>query len=133
MIETGTVIVNGVASPAERDENGAIYSGPDVSRRAASFPEHDKLKAVQEKSQIIGEFLDWLQNEQAVVLTKAHQHSKFCREDGERVCGVEKDALVPVISPIPRWLARYFDIDEEELESEKRRMLDELRSGASTG
>jgi hypothetical protein len=134
MFETGTLIVNGVSSPAERDGNGAIYSGPDVSRRAASrYPEHDKLELVREKSQTIGEFLDWLQNEQAVVLTKEHQHSEFCCEEGDLVCGVERNSLVPVVSTIPKWLARYFDIDEEKLEAEKRQMLDELRSGASTG
>lgn len=134
MIETGTLIVNGFPSPAERDENGAIYSGPDVSRRAASrYPEHAKLESVKEKSQTIGEFLDWLQTEQAVVLTREHQHSEFCYEDGDCVCGAQRGDLTPVISPIPQWLARYFSIDEEKLESEKRQMLDALRSGASTG
>jgi hypothetical protein len=134
MIEQGTLLVNGSPSPAEIDENGIIFSGPDVSRRAAPrYPEHDKLQTVKESSQAIGEFLDWLQNEQAVVLAKEHQHSEDCYQDGDRVCGVQRDELAAVIAPIHCWLARYFDIDEEKLESEKRQMLDEMRSAASAG
>jgi hypothetical protein len=133
-MENGTVLVNGVTSPAERDADGTIYSSPEISRRAASvYPEHDKLQAVKEASQSIGEFLTWLQDEQGVVLTKVHAHSDFCYEDGDRMCGVEKGALVPVLASVPSWLSRYFDIDEAKLEAEKRQMLDECRSWASTG
>ena len=133
-MEKGTVLVNGVASPAERDADGTIYSGPEISRRAAAaYPEHDKLQAVKEASQSIGAFLAWLQDEQGVVLTKAHAHSDSCYEDRARVCGAERGALVPVFASIPSWLSRYFDIDEAKLEAEKRQMLDECRSWASTG
>jgi hypothetical protein len=113
------------------EDDGAIYCGPEVSRRAApAYPEHDKLESVKEASQSIGEFLTWLQYEQGVVLTKAHEHSDFCYEGGDRVCGSERGALVPVIASVPNWLSRYFDVDEARLEDEKRKMLDELRSVA---
>jgi len=133
-MERGLVVVNGVTCPAERDDAGTIYSGSNIVARAVSaHPEHDKLHAVKENSQIIGEFLAWLQEDQGVVLAKPHAHSDFCIEDGRRVCGAESGALIGVLAPIPRWLARYFDIDEEKLEAEKRSMLDELRQGSSTG
>lgn len=133
-MEKGTVLVNGFPSPAERDADGTIFSGPAVSARAvAPYPEHDKLRAVKDRSQIIGDFLSWLQEEQSVVLAKTHRHNANCVEEGDRVCGVESNQLVPEFRSIPKWLAQYFDIDEAKLEEEKRAMLDELRSGASTG
>jgi hypothetical protein len=134
MTEEGTLFVNGEASPAERDEDGTIFSGPAVSARtAAKYSEHDKLQSVKESSQTIGEFLEWLQEDQGVVLAKPHVHTDFCIEEGRRVCGAESGSLIGVLASIPRWLARYFDIDEDKLEAEKRAMLDELRLGASTG
>jgi hypothetical protein len=134
MIEKGTLFVNGSASQAERDEDGTIFSGPAVSERAlARYPEHDRLQAVKESSQTIGDFLSWIQEEQSVVLARSHKHNENCIENGERVCGAEKDSLVPVFCSITGWLARYFGIDEAKLEAEKRTMLDDLRSGASTG
>ena len=33
-----------------------------------TYPEHEKLQAVNEKSQAIGEFLDWLRDEKRVQL-----------------------------------------------------------------
>lgn len=133
-MEKGTVIVNGVSSPAERDADGAIFIGPDVSARAlVSYPEHDKLQSVKDRSQIIGDFLSWLQEEQSVVLAKSHKHNANCIENGDRVCGVEKGQLVPVFCSIPQWLAKYFDVDEAKLEEEKRAMLDKLRSGEQPG
>lgn len=33
-MEKGTLLVNGFASPAERDSDGVIYSGPDVTARS---------------------------------------------------------------------------------------------------
>jgi hypothetical protein len=92
------------------------------------YPEHNKLKAVQEKSQAIGEFLDWLQGDCGVVLAKYHKHSSDCFEDGVRFCSTTEDFLSPQRAPISHWLSRYFDIDEEKLEEEKLQMLDELRS-----
>lgn len=76
-----------------------------------TYPEHDKLRAVKENSQVIGEFLDWLINEQHVVLATHRGH-----------------ILMPVVSSIQKWLARYFDIDEDRLEDEKRAILAEIRA-----
>jgi hypothetical protein len=35
MVEKGTLMVNGHAVPAERDEGGVVRTGPEVVRRAA--------------------------------------------------------------------------------------------------
>lgn len=74
-------------------------------------PEHRKLKAVSGKSQIIGEFLDWLEH-----------------EDGATICKLRDEDYCPTYEKIEDLLARYFDIDQNKLEAEKRRMLRDLRN-----
>lgn len=76
----------------------------------SEFPEHDKLQAVAEQSQAIGEFLDlgrWT------------------------LCELRKwDDASPSFEPvdIQKALAEYFGIDLVKIEDEKRAMLDELRA-----
>jgi hypothetical protein len=74
-----------------------------------AYPEHEKLAAISDKSQEIGAFLEWLQ-EQGWLLALYHG-----------------DHLRPVHKPITSLLASYFEIDEDALEREKRQMLDALR------
>jgi hypothetical protein len=77
--------------------------------------ECDKLHAVSGKSQIIGEFLDWLQNEQKVVLAKWN---------GD----VYEEALNPIYQSIQEILAVYFNIDLNKVETERRALLDGIRA-----
>lgn len=79
---------------------------------AASFPEHKRMKAVSEKSQAIGGFLDWLQNERGLVIAYWN----------------DWDELVPTSASIQRLLAEYFEIDLDKVEAEKQEMLEILRS-----
>ena len=82
------------------------------------YPEHEKLSAISDQSQAIGQFLDWLQNEKAVTL------AEYLDEDG----GHWGEArLVPIHRSIQHWLAEYFGIDLEVIETEKREMLDKQR------
>jgi hypothetical protein len=74
-------------------------------------PEHDKLHAVKDESQVIGTFLDWLQGEGMCV-------AQF--DDSE-------EQYWPVRERIEQLLAKYFDIDLVKLEKEKVTMLEELR------
>lgn len=69
---------------------------------ADSYPEHDKLHAIHDQSQQIGMFLDWL-------------HETYPEESAE-------------LPRITKLLAEYFEIDENKLEEEKRRMLDKCRA-----
>lgn len=82
------------------------------------YPEHAKLKDIQEKSQWLGEFLEWLFNNKHIELA---QYKGTFRKDDER--------LVPAsISHDPNvLLAEYFEVDLKKLELEKRAMLDEIR------
>jgi sulfite reductase alpha subunit-like flavoprotein len=78
----------------------------------SKYPEHDKLHEVKDKSQAIGEFLEWLGNEKRGV-----------------VCQYEDDSDYPVPMPhnILQMLAEYFEIDLDKIEEEKQQMLEEMR------
>lgn len=80
------------------------------------YPEHLKMRAVHSTSQEISEFLEWLQSEGihlAEYDDKAHLHSS---------------GLWPHQEAWNSLLARYFNIDLDKIEQEKREMLDHLRA-----
>lgn len=79
----------------------------------SEYPEHDKLKAVMEQSQAIGEFIE--------------NNGKYVLAESVAVEGYSHLQLIPVHRPINDILAEYFDIDLSALESEKRAMLEKLR------
>ena len=79
----------------------------------SQYPEHDKLKAVQEESQTIGEFLD----------TCGYTLAKWSKEPHL----VDYAELVPV-GNIQDILAEYFEIDPNKIEAEKRAMLEGMRT-----
>ncbi|MDA4132203.1 MAG: hypothetical protein OK454_03645 [Thaumarchaeota archaeon] len=72
----------------------------------------ERLASVKEESQKLGEFIEWVRNERT-------PHLVLCQEiQGEYApAGVRTEDL----------LAEYFDIDLQELEKERRSMLEELR------
>lgn len=78
------------------------------------YPEHEKLEAIRDQSQIIGEFLEWLSS-QGIHLAKWHSHATGW------------DESVPLFMRIEDILAQYFDIDQNRLEDEKQEILDSLR------
>ncbi len=84
-----------------------------MSAATIPTPALDKLHSVHEKSQTIGAFLDWLLNEQRFVLAAY---------DGRH------ELPVPTMRPITRFLAEYFEIDEEACEAERRAILDAMRT-----
>lgn len=80
--------------------------------KPSAYPEHEKLAAVKDQSQAIGEFLDWL-NGDGVHLARWDE---------------EWDRYFPVHESINALLARRFGIDLDRIEAEKRAMLDEIRA-----
>lgn len=112
----------------------------------STYPEHDKLRAIADKSQVCGEFIDWL-HESGIQFAVYHAHSDACDlhtndcpgaaySDGtnppecrrEFHCGLREDVLCPCFTSTTRLLAEFFEIDEAKLEREKRAMLDKLRA-----
>lgn len=75
------------------------------------YPEHEKLRALRGKNDVVGDFLTWLE-QQGVVLCEHRDGHNYPH---------------PVSRSIPKWLALYFEIDQDKLEDEKRDMLNVLR------
>jgi hypothetical protein len=76
------------------------------------YPEHEKLKKIQDKSQAIGTFLEWLGFEKEIHL---------CTYG-------EGDRLYPIPKRKEELLAEFFEIDLAKLEAEKQQMLETIRS-----
>ena len=94
----------------------------------SDYPEHDKLHLVKDKSQAVGEFLDWLQGEKGISLCRAHEHSDECRNDaGGLACGGCEGEYYTINTSTVVLLGEFFGIDRDRLEVEKCSMLDALR------
>jgi len=76
----------------------------------SDYPEHQKMGAIKEQSQTIGEFLDWLFSKGVIL---AHYQGQL-------------DELMPRDMNITNLLAAYFNIDLEKIEEERQQMIDEL-------
>lgn len=110
----------------------------DMKVHVDEYPEHEKLRAIADKSQAIGEFLDWLslpaaEGGKGVVLTeRACPHGYWpmeeCKES--RYCrrGEESVQFWPFRSSTTKLLAEFFKIDLDKIEEEKRAMLDAIRA-----
>lgn len=91
------------------DRLRALLTKP-VAQTATAYPEHDKMADVHDKSQAIGEFVDWLSERGYVLAT------------------VQGARLVEGRPRTESLLAKFFGIDLEVVEQEKRAMLDQLRA-----
>jgi hypothetical protein len=76
-----------------------------------TYPEHERLKAIKDKSQAIGEFLEWLDSHPSITLCDIDSNHDYFPTH------VTNNTL----------LAEYFGIDLAKLENEKQLMLDEFR------
>lgn len=78
----------------------------------SEYPEHQKMRAVREQSQFIGQFIDWLQNETDL-----------------RICSYADDDGGYYLAHISteKLLAQYLEIDLKRLEEEKCEMVAEMR------
>ncbi len=92
---------------------------PETMPKPSDYPEHQKLQNVSEHSQVIGEFLDWMQcthgAELAYYTNVDYGYSHTKRE------------LVFMPGGVQKWLAEFFDIDLAKIEDEKRIMLAKMR------
>jgi hypothetical protein len=106
------------------------------------YPEHDKLTAISDRSQAIGEFLDWMSQEKKIIRAswldaymvwvpcdEASEYGLIQNDDGE--WGWWRHAperLHMDTTSVQDLLAEFFDIDRAKIEEEKRTMLDRLRT-----
>jgi len=79
----------------------------------SEYPEHEKMKTVQENSQIIGEFLEWLSS----------KNLSLCKWQD----GVTGEGYYAYHFSIEELLAEFFNIDLKKVEEEKKSMLESIR------
>lgn len=77
------------------------------------YPECEKMAAVKDQSQIISEFLEWMQHEQKLIICVYSDYSR---------------KYIPVDTTFEKLLAKFFEIDLDKIEEEQRYMLDEIRN-----
>ncbi len=78
------------------------------------YPEHEKLTVIKEKSQLLGEFLEWARS----------SNYEFCnRVVIDKGSAWEKVEYQPNRAPIEKILADFYEIDLTKLEFEKQQML----------
>lgn len=103
----------------------------------ADYPEHDKLLAIQDQSQAIGEFVDWLSFKGIWLMHYPLRNALCdeCEDDEElREYCIEhhwlrtRNEAFAIDTPIERLLAEFFQIDYEALMDEKDAMLRALRN-----
>lgn len=121
----------------------------------SAHPECDKMLAVHDQSQVIGEFLEWLDTQGLHIMQwRTFNEPKTCTcifnegHTGERynsrthkweTCGkCNGTGLLEETYEVQQWthargsineiLARFFDIDMTKVEQERRAMLEQIRN-----
>src|SRR6266487_3591400 len=103
-------------------------------------PELDKILRVRDKSQSIGEFVEWLSYEKGITLGITHVHDDGCKRPHEHglcswrchkefdiTCGIIDGAILPVGFDINKLLAEFFGIDDKKAEQERMALLEHVR------
>jgi len=96
------------------------------------YPEHEKLRALEGKNDVVGEFLEWL-GQQGYLIAKEREGStrvefEVAEPYGSRWESGRVDvAYWPEQRSTQAWLSAYFGIDEQKLSLEKDEMLRRIR------
>jgi len=102
--------------------------------------ECDKMLKVKDKSQTIGEFLEWLREKKNVsfcilgsnlnekLLDRVYDEEDSFNEENYEEGEYRGDEFYPTNFSTEKLLAEFFEIDLEKVETEKREMLDKIRN-----
>ncbi|HEY0149877.1 MAG TPA: hypothetical protein VGB70_12850 [Allosphingosinicella sp.] len=95
---------------------GAVAAAPSAPAAGAppATPEHNRIKALYGANQIVGSFVEWLEE----------QGYEIC----ERLENGYSTRYVSAALTTEELLAKHFEIDLQKLEAEKRLILDHFRS-----
>jgi len=114
----GTKMPNSPPDKSSSLSNGTVVPLLPPSKKPICIeivtPECDKLSRVANKSQIIGEFLEWLTHERSMPIELCVQGDSFTD-------------FVPCYITLTTLLAEYFGIDQNKVEQERRAILDMIR------
>jgi len=92
----------------------------------SDYPEHDKLSAVKDASQAIGEFIETA----GYTLCELRTFIEPLDDEPNGKTYETRPRLAPVNKSIQVILADYYGIDLDKIEAEKRAMLDTLQQQA---
>lgn len=81
------------------------------------YPECEKMAAIRDKSQVIGEFLEWAEETQDFCMC---MYSGYGHE------------YIPINMTKEILLAKFFNIDLNKVEKERRQILDRIRKHHGT-
>jgi hypothetical protein len=97
--------------------------------KAVETPELERLSEVSERSNAIGQFLDWLREEKGYHVMRWSVKRDWADYDEGDPEGDEESELggVRVLESTEKLLAEFFDIDLEKVERERRALLDAIR------
>lgn len=99
------------------DDGGVAHPRIEEIIGVGQYPELDKMKAAREKSAILSDFLDWM-NENGIRLCR-NNPDHYWAKGGE---------YYQITESYEQLLAQYFNIDLNKVEEERRRILDEQRA-----
>lgn len=85
------------------------------------YPECEKMAAVKDEFQVIGEFLEWLQHDRQIQVKLCVLNSATDKSTDYYT------KLVPYRIEMEQLLAEFFGIDLDKVEQEKRWMFKEIR------
>jgi hypothetical protein len=83
---------------------------------ATVYPEHEKLTALGDKNQVVGDFIKWLKKEGYVFAKYGDRQGRYQEE------------LFDHHPPMSFLLGNFFEIDPDKIEAEKEQMLQDLRA-----
>jgi len=152
------ILVDGDLKPSGpfHPTSGILYED-DIKSAEPDYPEHRKLEAVKDQSQVIGEFLEWVTTEKGWQFadyhkhgpecdgwdaksenivpeyeyncTKSHKHDAiFCERLRVFGCDMPEKALYPTRHNVEKLLAEFFSIDLNKIAEEKDKMMEHIRA-----
>jgi hypothetical protein len=102
----------------------------DTSNAASPYSELERLQAVRDRSQTIGEFLDWLCHEKNVLLVQSVPVASCLFKVSPGDSYQEWPFYCPIQDSYEELLAEYFNIDLKKVSSQKAALLASLRGEA---
>ena len=94
-----------------------------LKQEQVKTPELDKMLVIQDKSQKIGEFLEWLSEQDIELMTQPEEQCSDCYER-ENCGGV---MMMYISRSKEQMLADFFDIDLVKCEQERQALMDAVR------
>ena len=93
-----------------------------------NLSECEKVAKIRDKSQVVGEFLDWLQI-QNIYLCTEHEHGDGCMDEmGHQICELQDGELTYYCEETTEQLiAEFFDIDLKKFKEERLKILKNIR------